>query len=69
MLPRFRLILVATAAALASAPLRADLNSDLHAAVKAGDADRVKALLDGGANVNSRNALGAAPLHEAASES
>ncbi len=38
---------------------------DLHVAVRSGDADRVKALLDGGANVNERDSLGGTALHDA----
>ena len=42
------------------------MEADLNSAVKAGDVQRVKALLDRGAGVNARNTVGAAPLHEAA---
>src|ERR1700694_2818827 len=44
----------------------ADLSADLNSAVKAGDVQRVKVLLGQGAGVNTRNAVGASPLHEAA---
>jgi ankyrin repeat protein len=44
----------------------ADVSLDLNTAVKAGDVERVKALLAQGADVNARNSVGAAPLHEAA---
>src|SRR6266581_4609189 len=44
----------------------ADRNADLQGAAKAGDIERVRTLLEQGADVNARNAFGAAPLHEAA---
>src|SRR5437879_10311512 len=60
-----RLLSLATGMLLAAASA-ADVNADLQTAVKAGDLDRVKTLLDQRADVNSRNAVGAAPIHEAA---
>ena len=45
--------------------LSAELNTDLQAAVKAGDAKLAAALLEQGADVNASNAIGAAPIHEA----
>src|SRR5712671_5555346 len=60
-----RLVWLATGLLLAAASA-ADVNADLQSAVKAGDLDRVKTLLDQRADVNSRNAVGAAPIHEAA---
>ena len=41
-------------------------DADLQVAVKAHDLARVRELLDAGANVNARDALGATPLHDAA---
>jgi len=55
-----------TIALLVPAIVWADRNADLQAAAKAGDLDRVKTLLEQGADVNTRNAIGADPLHEAA---
>ncbi|HOL70854.1 MAG TPA: ankyrin repeat domain-containing protein, partial [Bryobacteraceae bacterium] len=37
----------------------------LHEAVKSGNIERVRALLDAGADVNGRDRLGGTPLHEA----
>ena len=53
-------------ALLTASILAADLNTDLQAAVKAGDAKLAAALIKQGANVNARSAIGAAPIHEAA---
>ncbi|HYI95727.1 MAG TPA: ankyrin repeat domain-containing protein, partial [Bryobacteraceae bacterium] len=40
--------------------------SDLHTAVRAGDIDRVRALLSAGASASERDALGGTALHDAA---
>ncbi len=42
------------------------LFGDLHVAVRSGEIDRVKALLQQGANVNERDSLGGTALHDAA---
>src|SRR5689334_10975583 len=41
-------------------------SNDLHEAVKANDAERVRALLHSGADPNFRDPLGSTPLHDAA---
>lgn len=43
-----------------------NLNESLHEAASAGDAERVKQLLDRGVKVNARDAEGRTALHEAA---
>src|SRR5450755_2468210 len=43
-----------------------DLGDDLHKAARAGDAARVRTLIDQGAPVNHRDSLGGTPLHDAA---
>jgi ankyrin repeat protein len=40
--------------------------ADLHEAVTSGDVEQVRALLAAGADANTRDALGATPLHDAA---
>jgi len=50
---------------LAAAPLAAD-QASLRDAVRSGDAEAVKALLNAGADPNERDTLGATPLHDAA---
>jgi hypothetical protein len=59
-----RLILVLTLCAVNGYP--ADLGEDLLAAVRKGDIAAVRALLDKGANVNSKSPYGATPLFFAA---
>ena len=39
--------------------------ADLHVAVRAGDLERVRAILDTGVKVNERDSLGGTPLHDA----
>jgi ankyrin repeat protein len=41
--------------------------TDLHSAARDGDVERVKKLLEKGANPNARTEAGLTPLHEAAS--
>ena len=39
---------------------------DLHEAVKSGDLEKVKPLVEKGVDINQRDALGSTPLHDAA---
>src|SRR3954470_6472267 len=41
-------------------------DAELHAAVRAGDVERVRTLLKAGAPPSERNSLGSTPLHDAA---